>query len=182
MRDAVIPGVCAVLSLLLGGCATMDIATDYDPSADFSGFRSYAWMETRPRPTADPRIDSGLLESRVRGAVEAELAAKGYGKDEGGSPDFLVGYHAAVRDRLDVYTMNNSYGYRPGWGWGAADVYTYQYEEGSLVIDIVDAGSKQLVWRGRAQAEINRSAGPEERDARIRESVRRILERFPPGK
>lgn len=182
MRDTQL-GLAAVLfAVVITGCATMNLATDYDPSANFSGLKTYAWVPSPSRGPDDPRVDNTLLESRIHAAVDSALAAKGYRQDTSGKPDFLVGYHAAVRDKMDVYAMNDMYGYRRGWGWGVSDVQVYQYEEGSLVLDVVDPTTKQLLWRGSAQAEVNRRLAPEAREQRIQEAVRRLLERFPPKK
>jgi hypothetical protein len=165
---------------LLTGCATMGIHVDYDTSANFAELKTYQWMPRAKPSVSDPRVDNALLESRIRTAVDEELAAKGFAKATSGSPDFLVGYHAAVRSRMDVYAMNDYYGYRHGWGWGTSDVHVYQYEEGTLALDVVEPETKRLIWRGSAQAEVNRSATPEKREGRIQEAVRKILERFPP--
>jgi hypothetical protein len=165
---------------ILAGCSTMQIATDYDVEADFVGLKTYDWLPRPETASADPRINSTLLESRVHNAVDAELAAKGYVKDASGSPDFLVGYHVAVQSQIDVYSMNEFYGYHRGWGWGRSDVHVYEYDQGSLILDVVDPGTKHLLWRGGAEAEVRPSASPEQREERIQKAVRKILERFPP--
>ena len=60
------------------------------------------------------------------------------------------------------------------------DTYVREYDEGTLIIDIVDAGSNELVWRGAAQGEVNLAASPQEREQRAQDAVQRILEDFPP--
>ena len=65
-------------------------------------------------------------------------------------------YHVGAQDKVDVQSWGYGYGYGPGryhgtWG-GGGGIETYNYTEGTLIIDIVDASSKQLVWRGTAQA------------------------------
>lgn len=166
--------------ILLSGCSGMRITTDFDQTYNFSNLRTYAWMEgKRSRPT-DPSVDTSLLETRVKNAVDAELAMKGYEAVPADQADFHVGYHAAVRSKIDAYTMSNFYGYRPGWGAGYSDVHVYEYDEGSLVLDIVDPDTNNLLWRGGAQAEVGDWDTPEKREARIREAVARILSRFPP--
>ena len=60
------------------------------------------------------------------------------------------------------------------------ETHTYQYDEGTLLLDIVDSMTWKPVWRGSAQAEVNLDADPEKKQERIDEAVRRILERFPP--
>jgi hypothetical protein len=176
------PSVARVIPflLLLSGCAGIQVTTDYDPAVDLTTLRNYAWMKGQQARQSDPRIDNSLLDTRIRNAIDAELAGKGFEVMGADQADFLVGYHAAVQKKIDAYTMSNSYGYRPGWGTGYSDIHVYEYEEGSLVIDFVDPKTKNLLWRGAAQAEVNRSLTPEKRETRIRTAVEKILARFPP--
>jgi hypothetical protein len=178
-----------LLAATLGGCASMEINSDYDPVASFSGLRTYAWMPGPQKKTGDLRIDNPLLDARVRQAVDRQLEANGYVKQPPERSDFLIGYQAAVEKKLDVYTVDHYYGYPPGWGstrgygaWGGTipETHVYEYDEGSLILDIVNPQTRKLIWRGSAQAEVNRSASPEKRQERIEEAVRRMLERFPP--
>ena len=174
----------------LGACSTMNITSDYDPSTNFTGLTTYNWMPDPQATTGDPRVDNPFLDSRIRNAVDGTLAAKGYPVSD--TPDFLVGYHAAVKDKKDVRTINTSYGYGSGWGWkyddryrpygwtGAPETFVYEYEEGSLIIDIVKPESNELIWRGSAQAEVDESASREKREKRINKAVERIFAQFPP--
>ena len=68
------------------------------------------------------------------------------------------------------------------WGgyWGPGGTSTYEYEEGSLILDFVDAKSKKLIWRGAAKAEVNRVNTPEKAEKLISEAVQEILKNFPP--
>ena len=176
----------SVLVVTLAACSTLDIRSDYDPEANFGGLKTYDWM---PDPkTGDPRVDNALVVKRITTAIDAELAAKGYTHITSGDPDFYVGYHAAVKDKLDVRTMNTYYGYAPGWGWNygygggpyGTETYTYEYEEGTLMIDVVEPENKKLIWRGSAQAELKRRQTPEQSEQGIREAVQKVLANFPP--
>ncbi|MDX1486904.1 MAG: DUF4136 domain-containing protein [Acidiferrobacterales bacterium] len=168
----------------LGGCSTMQVHSDYDPAASFDGLQTYDWVKTETNPTADPRLSDPLLDKRIRELVEKQLATQGYDRSSTGTADFMVGYHVAVEKKLAVSTMNDYYGYRAGWGWsyGAGtgrvmpESYVYEYEQGSLIIDIVNPKTRELMWRGSAQAEVNQKRGAEQ----LAEAVERILERFPP--
>ena len=188
---AIIQRLLMVMSITaLSACTTIEVGSDFDPSVDFSGFRTYAWIPGPQKRTGDPRIDNPLLDKRIRRAVVAQLTAKGYTQKTSGTPDLWVAYHAAVERKMDVRTMNTYYGYGRGWGWdygyrqGPAyswpETHVYHYDEGSLILDIVDPATRQLIWRGSAQAEVNRSTTAEKRDQRLNEAVRRILEQFPP--
>ena len=179
-----VSALAALLLAALCACATLRVNSDYDPDFDFSGFRSWGWLTGPQAGTVDPRLVSGLVGERIRSALEKHLTARGYQRSASGKPDFLVGYHAAVEDKVDVRTINRASGYGPGWGAGrglmTTDTYVREYEQGTLILDIVDPRSNRLVWRGSAQAEVNSYGTPEQRAARIDDAVGQILEGFPP--
>jgi hypothetical protein len=130
-------------------------------------------------------LDSTLLDTRVRAAVDRVLQSKGYQLAAAGmTPTFLVGYHAAVRQKTTVQTtgqpMNMWYGYGAG-GWGGwPETYVHEYEEGVLLIDVIDPKTMKLLWRGTGTAVVDPTASPEKRERRINEAVDQILAEFPP--
>lgn len=177
-----------LLALALGAssCSGMRVQSAYDPAHSFAGYSTYAWMDR----AVGRDLQSGVAELGpiIVEAAALALEGKGFQKSSAGSADFLVGYHVAVQGRIDVNSVNSYYGYGsatapwhyPGWSGVAADPYARFFDEGTLIIDVVDAQSRQLVWRGTAQAEVNRTATTEEQDERVREAVRKILREFPP--
>jgi Domain of unknown function (DUF4136) len=164
-------------------CSGVRVTTDYDPSADFSGVRSYAWLDEQSGVEGDRPDVASLLDRRVRGAIETELQGKGIARVDRSAAKVLVTYHLGVEKKLDVNTINSGYGYgRYGRYGGIHSTTTVtEYQEGTLLIDLVDPTSKQLVWRGAGQARIREYSTPEEREQRVGEAVKLILEKFPPG-
>ena len=75
-----------------------------------------------------------------------------------------------------------SYGaaYRPGYWAGAPGTYVYEYEEGTLILDIVHPGNKALMWRGSAEDEVHFKSTPEKAQTQLDEAVSKMLEHFPP--
>jgi hypothetical protein len=176
----------ALLAALLVGCSTVQVKHDYDPGFDFSGYQSWFWLPPSEQGATDPRVHNEITEARVRRALEDTLIARGYSKAPSGEGDFGVGYHLAIEGRIDVRTVDRYYGYGRGWrgwsgGYGYTDTYVDQYDQGMLIVDIVDMRSRQLVWRGTAEARVDESADPERRDARVREAVEKLFAEFPPG-
>lgn len=174
--------------LLVGaGCASrIKVATDFDPNFDFSQVRSFAWLDDRSGVEGDRADVSSLLDQRIRSAIEADLLGKGLALADQTSADVLVSYHLGVEQKLDVNTIHTGYGYgygyRRGYGYRGVGTTTTvdQYEEGTLLIDLIQPGDKQLVWRGSGRARVKQSTTPEERDQRVREAVTVILAGFPP--
>lgn len=173
--------VLCVLLLCLSGCATFRVQTDYDPAVDFTRLRTYSWQPRSERTDADPRINNDLLDARVRNAVDRVLQARGYQPVSDETPDFNVAYIVTIDTKTDVHSIPVSYGW--GW-WGMMGTETYvdRYEQGTLLLDVIDASTNKLVWRGSAAARVVEDETPEERTRRVNEAVEKILERFPPPK
>ena len=165
--------------LTLGGCATqIRVQSDFDPQANFSGLQTYEWLPDL-KPSNDPRLDNKLFDRRVRGAVDQQLAAKGYRRVDGDSPSFRVAYHAALqRQTQAVNDPIGSYTYR--WWGGLPATATYLYDEGTILLDVINPRTNVLMWRGFATATIDYKASPKERGERIDRAVQSLLEKFPP--
>lgn len=179
--------VLLVLSALTLACSGIVVDSDYDPSADFTQLRTWSWLPDAGKSDA-PRLDSGLLDSRIRAAVKSELDTKGYTLATSRTPDFQVTYHVSVEGKLDVNTVYRDYprggygrvGHHRG-GWGYAETSVREYDEGTLLLDILQSGSGALLWRGSAVATVREESSPENRTKRINAAVKKILERFPPN-
>lgn len=174
--------LCLGLLLACLACSGVRVTTDYDPSADFTKLRSYAWLDDRSGVQGDRADVTSLLDRRVRRSVDAELQRKGLSSVGRTEADVLVTYHLGVETKLDVNTIDTGYGYGRGAYRGGISTHTTvtEYQEGTLLIDVIDPKSKQLVWRGSGQSRLRRSSTPEQREQRIDEAVAQILESFPP--
>jgi len=157
------------------GCSSISVNYDYDSEANFASYQTYAWVEQEQSPTG-----SDLLDKRIRGAVDTQLAAKGF-RQESTNPDILVVFHVGTQDKIDVtdwgYTYQR-YGYG-GWG-GGRQVDVYQYTEGTVIVDLIDAGSSQLVWRGSATKTIDSNPSPERMEKNINDAMAQVFKRYPP--
>ena len=127
--------------------------------------------------TGQGRVEGGefvWLDRRIRSSVNWQMEEKGLRLDAA-APDLLVVYHAGAQEKIQV----TDWGYRYSdyyWGYGGRQIDVYQYTEGMLVIDIVDAGTKNLVWRGIGQKVIDRTQrSPEEVQERIDGIVNKIM-------
>ena len=160
-------------------CSTIyGVKYDYDKQTDFAQLKTFDWM-----PVPDGENTDDFLVVRIKEAVNAELRTKGL-KLTSESPDFLIAHHTATKDKVQVTDWGYDYGpyggYRGGY-WGQRNVSTYDYEEGSLILDFVDAESKKLIWRGTAKAEVQNVVSPEKSEQLINKAVKKILEKYPPS-
>jgi len=175
-----IKSICLLFLLAVAvGCSTVyDVQFDYNTKTDFANLKTYNWLPVPEK--AD--IDS-LDAMRVQKAVNTEMQAKGL-RLTSGIPDFLIAEHLGKKDKVSVRDWGYNYGPYAGY-WGGyrgpmGGVSTFQYEEGSLILDFVDPQTKQLIWRGSAKAEVDDVRTPEKREALINEAVKKILKNFPP--
>lgn len=183
---AVIAHTAWILCALLLGCAPARtrVYADYNPET-VSELQSYRTYDLLPPPEDDFRADD-ITEERILHSVESTLTKKSFQKTSV-TPDFLVGYFVTTQAKI-TGSSGSSYGIGFGGG-GTAIGFGFGgsggrvYEEGTLVIDIVDRQSQKLVWRGTITAPSKPGTDdPEKRAEGIRRAVERILERFPPGK
>ena len=174
---------------LLTGCNTLKIQTDYDTKFDFSGLKTYAWLEDQA-PSNDIRINNSLIINRVVAAVNNTLQARGYTLVDKDKADFYVNWLGGIDDKIRLESINGYYGYL-GYGHGArgyggywpgySRTYTFEYQEGTLIIDIADSKSKQLIWRGTGLDYLKTKETPEEITQGINKTVSAILADFPPA-
>lgn len=169
----------ALAALALAGCATMMVSSHIERNVNFAGFVTYDWGPPDNLPVGDPRLDNNpFFNDYLQGAIEKKLAAKGYERAAGMPADLLVHYHASVNQRLDVYTVDNRYGYC----YGNCEPQVSDYEQGTLVIDVVDARTKKVVWRGWAQDTMNGVIDNQERlEEQVEESVTKMMMLLPRG-
>jgi hypothetical protein len=185
----VLSGISTFLLLTFVGCSSLKVATDFDPSQDFGSYKTYRWATTKEVNPNDALAQAPLIKKRVVAGIDKALQDKGFvlaGDDM--EPDFVVMTHAGTKEKMQVYnTGGYGYGryggwYDPWWGpYGGSTQVSY-YEEGSLVIDIVDWEQKELSWRGVGTGVVREGpSDKEEAQEEINMIVAKILADFPPG-
>jgi hypothetical protein len=176
-----IPAVLLALTVIPTACSSIDTDVQAAPGIEELAWESYAWAEPIPDAGAEAVVDDPELRRQVRRAVDAELDARGLRKADRATADLLVFQQLGVEEKVRV---NDPY-----YSFWIAELY----EEGALVLEFVDPGTNELLWRGVAKSElrtIGRSVGvnsrefvrsDEARDWKLAEKVRAILGKFPSG-
>jgi hypothetical protein len=166
----------ALMATVIGGCATMNVSSHVERGLDFSGYRTFAWGAPDELPTGDPRLDRDtFFKDHMQGAVEKQFAHHGIALSD--TPDLRVHYHASITTRMNVSRVDTGRGYCPAGNCGAE---LSEYEAGTLVLDIVDARTNRVIWRGWAQDALGDML--EDRDdmeKKINDAITRILARWP---
>ena len=182
-------GSLATAAFLAGCGGGIKIDTDFDPQADFASMETYAWAQRTPTGDDDPRVYNAIVAGRIKAAVDDALQSKGF-RLVTSSPDVLVAWHGAINGKMRYETISNDYGYgwgrygRGGWHAGTTTSRTEvrEWDEGTLLIDFVDPGTEELVYRTVGQAKISEARRtPEESQQRANEVVLKLLADFPPG-
>ena len=172
--------VTAAPLLLLCGCSTVSVTTDYDHAAPFGSYRTYAVEPPANVPPLSPTADSAL-----RNALLENLGARGIREvTPGEKPDLAVVPHARLQQKYSVQQYTQ-WGYGPGgwpyyggyYGMWTGAPYTYStissYTEGTLILDFVDTSKQKLVFRGTGTGTV--SGNPESNAEKIREAVKKIV-------
>ena len=164
--------ILAVLIVLLVGCGApqVQVLTNRDEKYDFATLHKYNWMQLELRdrvPQGIPKPEE--VDGMVHHAVEYELQESGYEKSE--SPDFLVTFRVIVSDRQDNPTVQH----HTVSGFDAErDAQLYQ-KTGAIVLDVLEARTQNLVWRGAGITPIEVGKGRK----RIDDVVDKIVAEFP---
>lgn len=163
---------------LLAGCSGIEVHTDYDPTVDFSRYKTYEWIKKPVTP--DP-----LNSERIVDAIDNQLFAKGWRKAAAGQGEAAVAAHVTAREQERYDTMYNSMG--PGWvgpglggvwaGTGVATTTVTYKTIGTLIVDIFDAKSKKGLWHGTAEGTV--SQDPQANLKEIREATSKMFMNFP---
>jgi hypothetical protein len=156
----------------------MSVSSHVQRGLDFAQYRTYDWSQADALPAGDPRLDGNpFFRDHLAGAIEKQLALKGLERSTAGAADLLVHYHANISRRLDVNRLDREFGYCYD---ASCRARVFDYEAGTLVVDIVDTRTHLLIWRGWARHGVDDVLGNEDRMARtVNEAVRRMLARFP---
>jgi hypothetical protein len=159
-----------------GMTSAQQVKTDYDRSANFTLYKTYSWEHVE---TKDP-----LNVDRIKHAVNTVLAARGWTMVDSGADVAVV----AMEITRDQQTLNTFYdGLGGGWGWrrfggggfGEATTTTDTYTVGTVVVDLFDTKTKQLIWRGSASDTLSNNSDKNIKN--LNESVDKMFKHFPPG-
>ena len=169
------------LSLVfLSGCSRLDVKVDYDPDYKVKEPLHYAIVHNYKKDT------DTLTSDRIIKALHAVFKEKGYEKVAKESADLIFVFHTNVQDKSEIQTDYQivgygAFGYARGFGGGmVATTNTYNYTEGTLVIDALNPKSQKIVWRGIAKDELtDKETSPEQKSAYIAKVVSELMAKFP---
>jgi hypothetical protein len=175
----------AAAVLALSACSTLKSTSDFDPSVSFEQYKTYSWVEKK-NEDAGYHLD-GLMDQRVRAAVETQLSQKGISKANKQNADLLVNYITKVDKKINIDTFNSNFGYNPyygpRWGFGGSlhsETTVREYDVGTLMVDLVDNKTGKLIWRGTVADTVREQSTPEDRINTINQAIGTVMMNYPP--
>jgi len=160
--------------LLFAGAqlAAQDVRYNFMPGTDFSKYHTYKWVTIQ-----GASYPNQILDAQIKDAVDSQLAAKGLTKTDGDKADLYIGYQIAVNQQQQW----NAYGMGGGLRWGGmASATSSTINIGTLVLDMYDPTTKQLVWTGNATKTIDPSSNQEKNQKNLNKAMQKLLKNYPP--
>src|SRR5260370_27299444 len=161
-----------VLWLAAGTLAAQDVRYNFMPGMDFSKYHTYRWVS----------IEGGehpnqIVDARIKQSVDSLLASKGMTRTDNDKADLYLAYQVAVSQE----TQWNGYGMGGGIRWGGKATATSSTNHvGTLVLDMYDPATKQLVWTGNATKTLDPSSNQEKNQRKLTKPMQKLLKNYPP--
>jgi hypothetical protein len=165
----------AALLLAATPVLAQKVNVDYDKTFDFSKVETYQWV--------DPQQDATnpLMVQRLHNAIDYHMSMKGVRKVDS-NPDVFLTYSTSSKEEFSVSSTSMGYGYGAGWyGYGGGSIgmsstNVSSYQVGTLVIDVWDAKTKNLVWRGTAEGTV--VANPEKMEHKLTTALEKLYDKW----
>ena len=178
--------VVAVAFLIVAGCTQLQTGSEIDSATDFTELKTFGWLHDVDKAAEDVRLNDPNLRKTVRTAVEQSLLSKGYEQVDRKQADFLVAWFGAIEKKIKKENIDHfyaPYGYGTMYRNPALNTESprqiLEYEEGTIIIDIVDPETKRLIWRGSGSGRIQEGQPEQTALRNLNRSVTKIIEPFP---
>ena len=166
-------GIGLLLALLACGAAlAQDVTFNSMPGTDFTKYHTYKWVAIQ-----GATYPNQIVDTQIKSSIDSQLAAKGLTKTDTDKAELYIGYQASV-DQEKQWNAYGTGGFR--WGGGMASATSSTIGIGTLVLDMYDPGSKQLVWTGRATKTLDPKANQEKREKNLDKAMQKLLKNYPP--
>ena len=159
-----------LLCLLISTCAFAQTHVTYDHNVDFANYHTYMWQ-------ASPNPGKGEWNQRIIDAINKQLQAKGL-RQVDSNPDLWVVYSNSIQNQTDVVGIGYEFGGLPQDPGGPATHATFINKVGTLVVDLADTKTKQLVWRGSSSNTISDNTNKNINN--LDKAVGKLFKGFPP--
>ena len=161
--------VVALLLVTAGTLAAQDVRYNFMPRTDFSKYHTYKWVNI-----GGAQRDQ-IMDAEIKQAVDSQLATKGMAKADSDKADLYIGYQTAVHQEQQW----DAWGTR-SFGMGVGSWTSSTISIGTLVLDMYDPATKQLVWTGSATKTIDTDSNHEKHMKKLDKAMAKLLKNYPP--
>lgn len=171
---------------LFAACSGIPVSQDFEQGFDFSKLKTFAWEKNEDNEWGLANSNE-LVDRRIRSAIENTFTGRQFSQVDLGKADFLVLYNVVVEQRISSSNVSGgvSVGRSTRGRHGSIGISTGSqvrtYDQGTLMIDVIDVVSDKLVWRGVSTQALPDLSDPQRLTDHINATVAAILEQFPPG-
>lgn len=167
-------GLCLAVALLAcGATLAQDVTTNSMPGTDFTKYHTYKWVTVEGASHPNQIVDA-----QIKASIDSQLGAKGLTKTQSDKADLYIDYQVSVSQQKQWNAYGTGMGFRFGGGMATATSSTIDI--GTLVLDMYDPSSKQLVWSGRATKTIDPNNSQEKKQKNLDKAMQKLLKNFPP--
>jgi hypothetical protein len=159
--------------LACGATLAQDVTTNSMPGTDFSKYHTYKWVTVEGASHPNQIVDA-----QIKASIDSQLGAKGLTKTQSDKADLYIDYQVSVSQQRQWNAYGTGMGFRFGGGMATATSSTIDI--GTLVLDMYDPSSKQLVWSGRATKTIDPNNSQEKKQKNLDKAMQKLLKNFPP--
>ena len=169
LQNRIALSLAGVLLTAVTACA--GISTDYDHGVNFAQYKTYSWGKIQ---TAN-----GLWDDRVKDAVATQLTAKGLTEVPSGG-DVVITARDAIQNQQELNTFYDGFGGRRwfGGGMGTATTTTETIKVGTLLVEMFDGHSKNLIWRASATDTLSNNSDKNIKS--LDKNIQKMFGHFPP--
>lgn len=165
------------LTLALLACSVtpaQDVTTNAMPGVSFANYHTYKWVTVE-----GASYPNQIVDTQIKNSIDSQLQTKGLVKSTTDKADLYVAYQVSLNQEKQW----NAYGMGGGlrWGGGMATAQSSTISIGTLVLDMYDPSTKQLVWTGRATKTLDPGANEQKKQKNLDKAMQKLLKNFPPS-
>lgn len=186
-------GLAYVLGFVLtmvSSCSVFDVSYTMDKEKDFSKYKTFAWFDGGYSDSISGSfdIDAASMDSAIRNSVEQHLTGKGYVEEHHDHADLWINYQAIAKTttsneyKYELKDINQTYKtklIRYSSSLDASRRFTTRYELGTLIVDIIDRATSEVIWRGSVEMPLGLYNKEEKKINRLNKAINKLLIPFP---
>jgi hypothetical protein len=161
--------LCALAICLVSTiAAAQQVSVNYNHNQSFAGYHTYAWASNNAN-----QVQNSILAQVAQQDIDSALQGKGWMKvQENQNPDVIVTANGGMRQQ----TSYSAWGMR-GIGGGIGGISPEQNVEGTLIVDLYDAKSQSLIWRGIGQNTLSNNGNKNQ--SMVQKAIAKMFKQWP---